>query len=188
MHYLSYPIIISIIGALIGTVLGFKLTGPMDVFVKEQYAAPVIVPVIDPKTVLIAVTMPIVFMIITSLFVILKALNLPPLVLMRGGVEKVRIGYLEKFIKPSFLKFETRFKLKEQLRNIPRTLLVIIGVAFSSALMLFGFIILNSIDVAVKNPLEVYNYNYAYTLKMPVTKVPDGTEGFVRGLTCICHP
>ena len=182
MHYLSYPVILSIIGAIFGTIIGFLLTGPMDVFVKEQYAAPVIVPVIDPKTVAIAVTMPIIFMIITSLFVILKALNLPPLVLMRGGVEKVRIGYLERFIKPTFMKFESRFKLKEQLRNIPRTLLVIIGVAFSSALMLFGFIISDSINTAVKNPLEVYNYNYAYTLRMPVSEVPEGTEGFVRGL------
>ena len=182
VHYMSYPIILCTLGILIGIIAGAILLPYLDVFLKVQYAVPNIDHHIETDTIVVAVLLPVVSLLLTSYYVVNKALKLPPLVLMRGGAQKVRIGYFERFIKSTRMSFSKRFKIKEILRNIPRTLLVIVGVAFSSMLMLFGFVIMDSIDQAVKDPMESFSYQYAYSLKMPVKDLPEGSEGFMRGL------
>lgn len=162
-HYLSYPVIISLIGSILGLIAGILLVSP----VLKMYALFYNLPVIDIEYSLnylvFSFILPFLFLLPTTIFIIKKVLRLSPLVLMRGGGNKTKINFIEKRIKLNRFRFSTKFKIREVLRNIPRTILLLLGVTFASMLYLMGFVVKDSMDYLInKSYDEVYKYEYEY--------------------------
>lgn len=177
-HYLVYPLILSFLGGVSGSLVGIVLAKPViEPMFEIQYHLPNIKYSYDPKVLLVSMLLPFVFLIPTIVIVVMKALMLPPLLLIRGVGNKVKRGVLESILRFNRLNFDSRFKLREITRNVPRTLLMLFGVIFSSALLLFGFATKDSMDNLMKNSFDkMYKYNYAYIFNNVQNEKVDGGE------------
>lgn len=165
-HYLSYSIIVSFTGSILGTILGLISVNPMLSFFLSYFKIPVIKTNFSFDYSIVSIFLPAVFLIPTAYFVIKKALRQSPLELIRGGMEKVKAGFMETKLNLDRFSFNTKFRIRELIRNIPRTLLMVLGVSFASMLLLLGFCLQNSMDYMMKdNYKNVYKYEYDYTFK-----------------------
>lgn len=162
-HYLSYPILISLLGGLLGIILGMLLVEPL----LEMYGLFYNLPLIDIEYnldyLIGSLLLPFLFLLPVTILIIYKVLRLSPLVLMRGGGSKTKIKFIERNLKLNRFSFKTKFKIREIIRNLPRTVLLILGVTFASMLYLMGFVMMDSMNYLINNSYdEVYDYNYDY--------------------------
>ncbi|OPJ58563.1 ABC transporter permease [Clostridium oryzae] len=162
-HYLAYPLVIAIAGGIIGTLLGAVTLTPMLKLMVSYFNIPVAEINFNALYVLISLLLPIIFLMISGYFIINRALKYSPLDLMRGGKGKNKVGFIEKYLKLDRFKFSTKFKMREQLRSVPRSLFLLVGVSFATMLLLMGFVMKNSIDFMMKEAYEnTYKYKYQY--------------------------
>lgn len=170
-HYLTYPLIVAILGAAIGGVLSAFIVGPVLKYYSFYFNLPIINIHYRVKDILLGFIMPIVFLSGACTLVIWRALRLAPVKLMRGHGQKNKIGAIEKRIKLAGYKFKTKFKIREMIRSIPKITIIIIGVAASSMLLLVGFTARDSFDYVVRDGIEdLYKYNYNYVFKTPMVE------------------
>ncbi len=176
-HYLTYPLIISAIGSVIGTALGSFLVKPLLSIVAGYYNLPLLVVNFDLKYTIISFLLPFLFLLPVTYFVINRALKYSPLQLMRGGTNKTKVSVLEKKLKLDRLKFNSKFKIREIARSIPRSLLMILGVCFASMLLMFGFATKDSMDYMMDSSFkDIYHYHYQYTFNALQTGESYGAE------------
>ncbi|MCK0471887.1 ABC transporter permease [Halalkalibacter sp. APA_J-10(15)] len=165
-HYLQYPIILSTTGGILGAIIG-QLTGPkiVEAIFQAQFNLPLISYDINVLVISLSVMMPIVIILGVTYLSIRKILSSPPLVLMRGN-NKYRVGRLESNLQLNNMKFSSKFRIKEILRNKLRMFLLIAAICFTSWLILFGSVMKDSISfVTNENFSEVYQYQYLYKLQ-----------------------
>lgn len=176
-HYLTYPILLSLLGSIAGIVPGLFLAKPFTLTQGLQYNLPRISIHYDIKHLLIAFLLPFLLLVPTSTFVILKALKMTPLVLMKGGANKTKISFLEKRLKLDKLSFNTKFRIRETVRNIPRTLVMIFGVTLASMFLLFGFSMISSLNGVIDEGYnQTFLYEDLYLYKTVQTEVPISGE------------
>ena len=172
-HYLIYPLLISAAGGILGTLLGALLVHPFVAYVSTFYNLPVMDVVFDPAVLLLSILLPFLFLLPSSLLVITRALRMPPLQLLRGGVKKSKINCFERALKLRRFPFSTKFKIRELVRNIPRTILMLLGVVSASALLLLGFGTKDSLDFLISDSFNnMYQYEYIYTFNSLQTEEP----------------
>ncbi|MBP1757062.1 MAG: permease, partial [Firmicutes bacterium] len=162
-HYLRYPIIIAVIGGVLGTILGGITLRPMLNFMVTYFNMPVDTVDYQVRYMIISILLPIVFLTMSGVLVLWKALGLTPLQLIRGGADNNKVGILERHIKLDRLRFATKFKIREQLRSMARSSFLLLGVMMATMLLLMGFAAKNSLDsVMQKGFNEAFQYNYSY--------------------------
>ncbi|MCX8128731.1 MAG: FtsX-like permease family protein [Clostridia bacterium] len=176
-HYLSYAVILSISGSILGTIPGLMLVKTLFYSIYIQYNVPDFTVEYNAVSIIFSLILPFAFLVPTTAFVVMKALCMSPLVLIRGGGNKVKVGFIEKKVKLNRFRFDTKFKIRELVRNIPRTILMVAGVAFASMLLLFGFSLSDSMNGMIKDSyINVYKYNYFYRLNSIQTDKPVSGE------------
>jgi len=162
-HYLRYPLIIALIGGIIGTILGCLTLRPMINVMVSYFNMPVESLSFSAKYLVISILLPVVFLTAAGYFVVRKALKSSPLELMRGGNENKKVGFLEKRLNLNKLKFSTKFKIREQLRSLARSTFLLLGVIFATMLLLLGFVSKSSLDSLMMDGFEeAFKYNYSY--------------------------
>lgn len=120
---------------------------------------------------------PFLFLLPATVIVVLRVLRKSPLELMRGSVGSTNVGWLEKRLKLDRLPFQRKFQIRELARNIPRSLLMVLGVTFASMLFLFGFVTKDSMDQLIQgNYQQTIKYEYEYTFSTLQTSPPPGGE------------
>lgn len=178
-HYLMYPLTIALIGGIIGTLLGTFTLKPMLNFMVMYFNMPITSESFSMKYVAISILLPVIFLVICGYFVVVRALKSSPVDLMRGGKENGKVSFIEKGLKLEKFKFKTKFKIREQLRNIPRSIFLLLGVVFSTMLLLLGFAEKSSMDFLIKDTYnETYKYGYEYTFNSLQLGKPIAGEPF----------
>lgn len=162
-HYLLYPMIISLLGGILGTLLGLLTLKPMMTFYVSYFNIPVDTLSFDITYIIISILLPIVFLIVSSYFIVNKSLKNSPVDLMKGGREKNKIGFIERKVKLDKLNFKTKFKIRELLRSLPRSSFLLLGIIMSTMLLLMGFTAKSSMDSLIKDSFnDAFKYNYTY--------------------------
>lgn len=178
-HYIMYPLSIAVTGGVIGTVLGAFSSKHMVSLMLTYFNMPMDSMNFTIKYIIISILLPIIFLSICSYFVIRSILRYSPVQLMRNSYGKNKVGFIEKNLKLNKLKFSTKFKIREQLRNIPRSILLLFGVTLATMFLIFGFACKSSMDYLMKNSLnENFKYNYTYILNSIQTVKPKSGEAF----------
>lgn len=165
-HYLTYAWIVSFSGSILGTLLGIAAVRPMLGFYNSYYNVPSIHMNWNIPVLFISLIIPAVFLVPVVCLIVSRALRMTPMELMRGGRAKTKVGFLEKHVNPGRLRFGNKFRVRELIRNIPRTLLLLFGIVFASILLLLGFGIYSSMNYLVKDEsgkTAHYEYNYLYS-------------------------
>ena len=180
-HYMVLPLLLAALGGVLGALLGLPCIAPaVHAMLSSYYNVPIGPIDLMPVNILIAILMPMLFLGLASFFVIRKELKKTAAELMKGDEQDARINFLERSISLDRFRFKTRFRLRAQLRSVPRLLFLLIGVMGASALLLFGFTINHSMNTLFSGSSgDVYNFAYEYSFKsMQQGEVPDGAEPF----------
>ena len=180
-HYMAIPLLLALVGGVIGSLLGIPSIEPMVMAMVSYYNVPVPGIELSFLNVLIGILTPILFLGLSSYFVIRAELKRSPAELMKGDQQKTKVNALERAFKLERFKFSTKFKLREQFRSIPRLVFLFLGVTSASVLMLFGFTIMNSMN-HVFDASDVYQFEYEYSFRdLQFGKAPEGAEAFNAG-------
>ncbi len=162
VHYMSMPVIVTILGALIGNVLGY--TAFKDVAVGlyyESYSLPTCYPVWSNTAIVKTTVIPLILMFFINLFVIVKKLRLSPLRFLRHDLVKTKRSKAMRLPRWSFLR---RFRLRILFQNMPNYLVLIFGVVFIELMLCFAFGLPDSLDHYAENAQDMMLSDYQYVL------------------------
>lgn len=177
-HYMRLPVIVSLVGALIGTAGGFLLTDTMAASSASLYSFPDIIHVYPPYLLAYGMGLPIVFSLIINYFVLSKKLSLTPLKMMREA-PRAKVG-IQADLKN--IGFAAKYKIRQFLREIPGNVTLFFGIFIAQLLIMFSIACYGSISTYINGITDDVNYNYMYILKNPVSDLPNGVHiGYTRG-------
>jgi putative ABC transport system permease protein len=117
-HYLVFPLVIAIIGGILGTVIGMLTINSLVSVLISAFTMPVTGINFNPIIILVSILLPVLFLGCSVYLVIRKELRHSPVELMKGDKEKNRVNFLEHVLKLEKLKFAAKFKIREQLRSL----------------------------------------------------------------------
>jgi putative ABC transport system permease protein len=100
---------------------------------------------------------------------------------MRGGKSKDKVGFLERRVNLDRFKFNTKFKVREQLRSVARSTFLLLGIIMATMLLLLGFTAKSSLDYLMNNSFkEAFKYNYHYVFNSIQHDKPTKGEAFLE--------
>lgn len=173
-HYLTLPVIVTIISSIIGTVLGFSPIGiptqMADTYV--YYSVPELKIVYPPYLLFYALFMPPILAILVNWMVIYKKLGSPVLSLLRNEEKQSKI----RNVSLGNLGFVRKFQMRQLLREIRSSFAVLLGMFITLLIVMLSldcFVMCS--NLSKENKADV-KYEYMYTYKYPEKKVPRGGE------------
>ncbi|MBE5827781.1 MAG: FtsX-like permease family protein [Butyrivibrio sp.] len=162
VHYMSMPVIVTLIGAVIGNVLGYTAFRDLACFLYyNSYSLPACHAVWSNTALIKTTIIPLLLMFFINLFVIVKKLQLSPLRFLRHDLIKTRRTKAMRLPRWSFLK---RFRLRIFFQNIPNYLVLIFGVIFIELMMCFAFGLPDSLNHYAKAAPDMMFAEYQYML------------------------
>ncbi len=179
-HYLTFPLLISIIGSVIGSALGLLLVNSELRFMLAAFPMPVYETILNPWLVVFAVVLPVIVLCGVTWWIIGRTLKTAPAVLMKGGETKGEVNFLERSLRLDHSGFNTKFRVREQVRSLSRTFFLLFGVVVATMLMLYGLTMKSSVDYMLGEGIsELYDFKYEYVFTLVKTGAPPaGTEQF----------
>ncbi|HHV78387.1 MAG TPA: FtsX-like permease family protein [Firmicutes bacterium] len=162
--FLYIPLFIWIVGASLGTAMGFLLTKPFVQLYVEYFNIPLVAPVFPTRQLLEAFFLPGIFIFSGSLFALRELFAKEPLALLRGseGNSGSSAAY---FLQLDGLSFPKRVMLRHGLSRMWRNLVLVVGVACSTFLLIYGFTAERTLQGMVNQTFSsTFNYDYMYVL------------------------
>lgn len=138
-HYILLPIIVTILGALVGNILGYTVF--KDIFAAvyyESYSLPTYHTLWNADAFLLTTVVPVIIMLAINIVIIGCRLKLSPLKFLRrdlSGKQKKKAMRLPAF------RFFNRFRLRIIIQNMPNYITLFIGILFANVLLLFGIML-----------------------------------------------
>ena len=133
VHYMTMPVLVTLVSALIGNVLGYTLFKKVVVAMYyNSYSLPSYETYWSSEGFVKTTVVPLVLMFLINLFIIARKLRLSPLRFLRHDLKKSR---RKKAIRLPRWKFFTRFKTRILMQNVPNYLVLFLGIAFVMTLL-----------------------------------------------------
>ncbi|MBR1440009.1 MAG: permease, partial [Lachnospiraceae bacterium] len=162
VHYMSMPVVVTILGAIIGNVLGYTVFKDLAMFLYyNSYSLPAARSVWSNTAIVKTTVIPLILMFFINLFVIVKKLQLSPLNFLRHDLVKTGRTKARRLPKWSFLR---RFRLRILFQNMPNYLVLIFGVIFIELMMCFAFGLPDSLNHYAKAAPDMMFAEYQYML------------------------
>jgi len=127
-HYMTMPVIVTLIAAAIGNILGYTLLkGVVVAMYYNSYSLPTYVTKWNPSAFVLTTIIPAVLMIVVNFFIIRKKLKLSPLRFLRHDLGSHKRSKARRLPRWSFMK---RFRLRIIFQNMPNYIVLFVGVCF----------------------------------------------------------
>lgn len=173
-HYILLPTIISFVGGLTGTVLGFSDLGiphqMRDTYL--YFSVPDLEPAYAPWLIVYGVVMPPVISAIVNYIVINKRLSRTALSLIKN---EQKISYRNS-INLGKLGFLRRFQIRQMLREARTGITVVLGMFITLLILMMGlncYVLCENVRI---ESVEDTKFEYMYSLKYPEEEVPEDAE------------
>lgn len=166
-HYLAMPMIIIIISAIIGNILGYTLF--KDVAANMYYASfslPTFVTIWNMEAFILTTAIPVILMFIINFAILTHKLQLSPLKFIRKNLSKNKNKKAVKL--NSKISIMHRFRLRVILQNIPNYITIIVGVFLANVILLFGIALPSLVENYQTEITSNMICDYQYILKAPV--------------------
>ena len=162
VHYMTMPVIVTLIGAIIGNALGYTAFRKvaLDLYY-NSYSMPACEPMFSREGFVKTTVIPLVLMFLINLFVILKRLRLSPLKFLRRDLRKTRRSKARRLPAWSFLR---RFRMRVILQNMSNYAVLIFGVIFIELMLCFAFGLPDSLTHYSENAPDMMFADYQYML------------------------
>lgn len=181
-HYMVIPVLLSGGGGFVGTLLGLAVVRPVVDSMLIYYILPDKGITFSLLNLALAVMIPVAFIGLSSFLIIRKILRKTAVELMKGDEQKAKVNFIEGALRLDRFKFNTKLRIREQVRSIPRLLFLVFGVSAASMILLFGFTFNYSMDVVNSRALERYVYPLEYNFKemqnLQDGSIPVGAEPY----------
>ena len=167
-HYMTLPVIVTLVGALIGNILGY--TAFKDVCASMYYGSyslPTYVTIWNAEAFLMTTVVPVIIMFVVNYAVLHHKLKLSPLKFLRRDLSSGK-QRRAVYLSPR-MKIFHRFRLRVIFQNISNYLVLFVGIIFANLLLMFGLLLPSALD---HYQLEIQNNmlaKYQYMLSMPVS-------------------
>lgn len=171
-HYMAPPLIVTLIGAVIGNILGYTVFKNICVgMYYGSYSLPTYVTVWSANAFWETTLIPIVIMMAITYVILWKTLRLEPLSFLRRDLSKKKGRKALRLNK--HLPFFARFRLRVILQNMGNYALILIGVLFANLLLMFGLampVIIRQYQNTLQDNMLC---NYQYILTLPVGTIDE---------------
>ena len=183
--YLVDPIIISISGSIIGTLLGYFLYLIYLNFYRGYFSIPFVTEPLNIYYVIMVVVIPLIALVLLTYLSCIQLINKKPLELLTEGNHLKVNGFsrlINKILKP--LPFKSRFKYSLAFRSIGKLFAEAIAVFSVGLLITFSFIVTTMFNKAVADTFQGSNFNYEVTYNQKVNRdmviLRDGEEPITK--------
>ena len=162
-HYLTMPVIVTLISAVIGNLLGYTLFKYSVVAMYyNSYSLPSYKTVWNAEAFVKTTFIPVVLMLAVNLIVITKMMRHTPLQFLRHDLKKTKRRKAMRLPRWSFMK---RFRIRIILQNIPNYAILFIGIVFIAVMLAMAVGMPESLDYYNDNAKDMMFAKYQYVLK-----------------------
>ena len=162
-HYLTMPVIVTLISAVIGNLLGYTLFKYSVVTMYyNSYSLPAYKTVWSAEAFVKTTFIPVVLMLAVNLIVITKMMRHTPLQFLRHDLKKTKRRKAMRLPRWSFMK---RFRIRIILQNIPNYAILFIGIVFIAVMLAMAVGMPESLDYYNDNAKDMMFAKYQYVLK-----------------------
>ena len=161
VSYLTYPIVGSIIGGILGYLIGCVSHNALAKMYLSYYIVPLDNFNIDILYLAKSIFIPLIFLSILCYLVAIFMLRKKPLALLREG-SNLKVNIFSKIANKitSFLPFKQRFKYSLALRSIPKLLIVALTSFFTGMLIVLTLIGVDLMDDVLDKSFSGMKYDY----------------------------
>lgn len=165
-HYILLPIIVTLIGAVIGNILGYTVFKDIVVdMYYGSYSLPVYSTVWSGYAFVMTTVIPCVIMLIVNLLILTKKLSLSPLKFLRRDLNKNKN---KKAVHLPNFKFLSRFRIRVVLQNLHGYGIMFIGILFANVILLFSMMMTPLLEHYKADVIDNMICSHQYVLKAPV--------------------
>lgn len=178
-HYIALPVIVTIIGAVVGNILGYTVF--KDTFAGlyyGSYSLPTYETRWNMEAFWLTTIVPVVLMFVINILLISHKLTFSPLQFLRRDLTRKQ---RKKAMKLPHFKFFTRFRLRIIFQNVSSYVTLFIGITFAQILLLFGMMMTPLLSHFQDETLKNMMAEYQYVLKKPVQTDNEQAEPYCVG-------
>lgn len=163
LHFLSIPVIVTVISAIIGNILGYTVfKNVVTGMYYNSYSLPAYKTVFNHEALFKTTIIPVILMFVVNLAVIIKMLQKTPLQFLRHDLKKRK---RKKTIKLPKWNFLSRFRLRIIFQNIPNYVILFVGILFISVMLAMAVGLPYTLKFYKNNVKNMMFSNYQYILK-----------------------
>ena len=169
-HYMALPVIITLVGALIGNILGYTVMKNVCASMYYgSYSLPTYVTIWNGDAFWMTTLVPILIMLVINYGVLCHKLRLSPLKFLRRDLSGKK--QVKAFPLSPKLGIFHRFRLRVIFQNMSNYAVLFVGIVFANLLLFFGLLLpstLNHYQQEIKSNMLA---KYQYMLDVPVSAV-----------------
>ncbi|MBR6719001.1 MAG: FtsX-like permease family protein [Oscillospiraceae bacterium] len=176
-HFMLLPAVITLIGAVIGNVLGYTLLKErMAGIYYRSYCLTTYKTVWNADAFIETTVMPVILMLLINYLVIRSKMHLSPLRFMRGDLSTSKRK--KAFKLNTKIPILHRFRLRVFFQNIPNYIVLLFGLFLADIILLFGVMFTPILNEMGDNITEHMIADYQYVLKTPEDTEISGAEQY----------
>lgn len=163
LHYLSMPVIVTLIAAGIGNILGYSVFKNVVVSMYyNSYSLPAYETIWNPDAFFKTTLIPVILMFLVNLAVIVKMMRHTPLQFLRRDLKKTK---RKKAMRLPKWKFFSRFRLRIIFQNIPNYIILFAGIFFIMVMLAMAVGMPDTLAFYKENAADMMFAKYQYVLK-----------------------
>lgn len=162
-HYLSMPVIVTLLAAIVGNILGY--TAFKNVVVSmyyNSYSLPAYKTIWNPDAFLKTTVLPVIIMLVVNLIVIVRMMQHTPLQFLRHDMKKNKS---KKAMRLPRWNFMSRFRLRIMFQNKANYLILFVGILFIMEMLAMAVGMPDTLDYYKSNTDGMMFAKYQYVLK-----------------------
>lgn len=175
-HYMAMPIIVTLIAAIIGNILGYTaVKNYCASLYYHSYSLPTYVTLWNAEAFIKTTLVPCVLIAVTVYVVLWRMMRLPVQSFLRHELRTRKKQYVPTLRAGSIIE---RFRKRVILQNRSAYITLFIGILFANVLLMFGLIMPPILDNFKEEALDTRLSDYQYILKVPTLTENEDAEPF----------
>ncbi len=167
-HFISVPMVVTLISALIGNILGYTVLKDIVVgMYYDSYSLPTYKTIWNSEAFVKTTLIPIVIMLVVNFAVITYNMKKTPLQFLRHDLKKRK---RQKTVRLPRISFFSRFRIRIVLQNTVNYLILFVGIVFVMLLLAFSVGMPETLDYYKENAAESMISKYQYVLTTSIDK------------------
>ncbi|MGX8714357.1 MAG: ABC transporter permease [Lachnospiraceae bacterium] len=166
-HYMSMPLIVTLISALAGNIAGYTVFEKMmsDLYY-GSYSLPTYKMIWHTEAFIKTTLIPILIMAVVTFIILTHKLRLSPQQFLRRDLSRRRKKRAVRL--PHRIPFFTRFRMRVIFQNLPNYLVLAAGILFANLLLMFGLMLPQVMDDYAREVDSHMIADYQYILTLPI--------------------
>ena len=162
-HYLSMPVIVTLLAAIVGNILGYTVFKNVVVSMYyNSYSLPTYYTIWNPDAFFKTTLIPVILMLVVNLIVIVRMMQHTPLQFLRHDLKKTKN---KKAMRLPRWKFLSRFRLRIMFQNVANYLILFVGIFFIMVMLAMAVGMPDTLDYYKNNTDGMMFAKYQYVLK-----------------------